>query len=197
MIINSTLTWKDHIETISNKVSKSTGIILSVRNNVNDNVLLTLYHTLLLPYYNYCNIIWAAQRTIYLDKLFIKQKKAVRIICRAKWNAHTNPLFFNLKLLTICNLNKLQTYCFMYKIVNNLLPDSLKSWFRYNSDVHNYNTRGSTKLHITSHNTALRANSIIINGAKLWNDLNADIKILSSFYIFKGRCKLSLIGNNG
>ena len=81
MIINSTLTWKDHIQTISNKVSKSIGIILRVRNNVNDNKLLTLYHTLLLPYYNYCKIMWAAQR---VDKRFIKQKKAVRIICRAK-----------------------------------------------------------------------------------------------------------------
>ena len=58
VIINSNLTWHDHIKAISSKVSKSTGILLRIRKHFPNDVLLTLYHTLIEPYFSYCNIIW-------------------------------------------------------------------------------------------------------------------------------------------
>ena len=90
-------------------------------------MLLRLYNTLILPYFNYCNIIWAACKSIYRDRLFIQQKKAIRIICLAKWNSHTEPLFLKLNLLIVYNFNKFQTYCFMYKYYYNLLQESVQN----------------------------------------------------------------------
>ena len=43
VIINSNLTWHDHIKAISRKVSKSIDILLRIRKNVPNDVLLTLY----------------------------------------------------------------------------------------------------------------------------------------------------------
>ena len=122
VIINSNLTWHDHIKAISNKVSKSIGLLLKIRKYVPNDVLLTLYHTLIEPYFSYCNIIWGTHHSKYLDQLFVKQKKAIRIITNSKWNVHTNPLLRDLQLLSIFNLNKFQTCCFMYKIYYGLLP---------------------------------------------------------------------------
>ena len=42
VIINSTLTWQDHIKSVCSKVSKNVG---KVKNNVKSDVLVTLYHT--------------------------------------------------------------------------------------------------------------------------------------------------------
>ena len=75
VIINSKLKWNDHIQTISNKISKNVGIIFRTRNNLNRNTLLMLYHSMIQPYLDYCNIVWAVGGS-YLDHLFKKQKKS-------------------------------------------------------------------------------------------------------------------------
>ena len=74
VIINSKLNWNDHIQTISNKISKHVGIIFRKRNNLNRNTLLMLYHSMIQPYLDYCNIVWAAGGS-YLDHLFKSRKK--------------------------------------------------------------------------------------------------------------------------
>ena len=87
--------------TISSKVSKSIGILLRIRHNVPNDVLLTLYHTLIEPYFSYCNIIWGTHCSKHLDQLYHKQKKVSRIIANAKWNAHTASLFRDFQLICI------------------------------------------------------------------------------------------------
>ena len=57
-------------------------------------------------------------------------------------------LFRDFQLLSIFNLNKLQTCCFMYTIFNCLLPTVFQNLFSLNSNVHNHNTRQSSKLHL-------------------------------------------------
>ena len=84
VIINSNLTWYDHIKAIYSKVSKSIGIFLRIRKNVPNDVLLTLYHTLIEPYFSYCSIIWGTHCSKHLDQLYHKQKKVIRIIANAK-----------------------------------------------------------------------------------------------------------------
>ena len=188
VIINSNLTWHDHIKAISSKVSKSIGILLRIRKNVPNDVLLTLYHMLIEPYFSYCNIIRGTHCSKYLDQLYRKQKKAVRIIANAKWNAHTDPLFLDFQLLFIFNRNKLQTCCFIYTISNCLLPtvfQNLFTMFTLNSNVHDHKTRQSFKLHVISHRTNSRAYSIQIYGVRLWNMLSKDITEVSLLSIFK------------
>ena len=56
-LVNENLTWKDHIKTITNKISKSMNIILRIKRNVPVNILITVYHTLVQPYFYYFNIV--------------------------------------------------------------------------------------------------------------------------------------------
>ena len=46
----------------------------------------------------------------------------MRVITNSKWNAQTAPILNNLRILTLCNINKFQTGCFMFKVNNSLLP---------------------------------------------------------------------------
>ena len=82
VIINSSLNWNDHINTICSKVSKSTGILQRTKQNLSAATL--LYQTLIQPYFDYCNIIWSVGESVHLEKLFVKQKKAIRAITFAK-----------------------------------------------------------------------------------------------------------------
>ena len=76
VIINSWLTWNDHITTISSKLCLNIGILAKIHHNIPSTILIQLYYTLVQPYLVYCNLIWAAGSNISLTALFIKQKKA-------------------------------------------------------------------------------------------------------------------------
>ena len=54
--------------------------MLRVKKNFDVNVLKMLYHYLVQPYFQYCNLIWATHRTQHIKLLFRKQKEAVRLI---------------------------------------------------------------------------------------------------------------------
>ena len=63
---------------ISNQVSNSIGIMLRVKKNVDVNVLKMLYHSLIQPYFQYCNIILATHRTQRIELLFRKHVALLR-----------------------------------------------------------------------------------------------------------------------
>ena len=52
-----------------------------------------LYYTMIHPYYEYCNIVWAAEETTNLILLMITQKKILLIVHKLKLNAQTTPLY--------------------------------------------------------------------------------------------------------
>ena len=47
--------------------------------------------------------------TTNLMPLYLKQKKAIRILCNVKYRDHTPELFYNMKLLTIYQIIEFQT----------------------------------------------------------------------------------------
>jgi len=185
VIINENLTWSDHIEITANKCSKNLGIIRKLSKTVPTRILTTLYSTLIHPYLNYCNIIWASQPTTLLEKLYRIQKKAIRIITHNKWNTHALPLFRNLNLLTIHDINKIQTGCFTYSAIHSLLPQTFSCYFQSNSSIHQHDTRSSSHLHVLNRSTTLRSFATRIRAPILWNALTPDIKDAPSLYSFK------------
>ena len=53
VIIDENLTWKNHIDAISKTISRNTGMLTKLKHFVPENILYSLYCTLILPYINY------------------------------------------------------------------------------------------------------------------------------------------------
>ena len=68
-----------------------------------------------------------------LNRLFLIQKKAIRIISGSKFLDHTEPLFTHLKLLPLEKMIELRVSIFMYKHYNASLPENLSTLFVKNS----------------------------------------------------------------
>ena len=66
-------------------------------------------------------------------------------------DTHAPPIFIKLGILTVFNINKLQTACFMYKVMNNLVNSFFVNMFTVNSGIHNYNTRQKNNLYVPSY----------------------------------------------
>ena len=138
LLINKNLNWKPHVEKTAGKISKAIGVINRLKCVVPQNILVTLYNSLILSHINYCTLAWG-----YEHKRITKlQKKAIRIIHMARYSSHTDPLFKKIRSLKFKDLFELNILKFYYKLMNNNLPD----YFLHLSKVtraqtHSYNTR--------------------------------------------------------
>jgi hypothetical protein len=74
----------------------------------------------------YCINIYCCATDTCLNKLRIKQKEAIRIICNAGYRDHTAPLFAQLKLLPLSQLIKYSSLKFMHSFSHDLLPLSFR-----------------------------------------------------------------------
>ncbi len=78
--------------------------------------------------------------------MFKLQKKIVRILSLSKYNAHTDALFKQLKLLKVNDILKLQELKCYYKYKNNKLPHYLQTLpFHPNTKTHD------NDIHIKHH----------------------------------------------
>ena len=137
-ILSDTLSWKQHINKICNKLARIIGLLKRLKNTLPQTSLMVLYNSLFLSAINYSSLVWGLTKSERITKL---QKKAVRTISRAKYNAHTEPLFRKLNCLNFTDIVQLRSLQFYYKSVNKILPYHFNNMFDSNSSDHEYNTR--------------------------------------------------------
>ena len=130
-------------------------------------------------------MLWINVSNTLLNRLHLLQKRVIRIIAKSHYLAHTNNIFKQLRVLTVYELGRLQLGEFMYRSEKGLLPNSLQNWFRYNSDVHCYNTRNSKNLHSIYYRTATGQRSVKYQGYLTWSTLDDSLKHSASLRQFK------------
>ena len=183
IIFDTHLSWKPHTNYIAQKITRTNGLMNRLKNFLPQNILLLLYNSLVLPYLNYGILVWG----IYAERLTKIQKWSVRIIMKAKFNDHSEPILKSLKLLKVVDILRLNEYKFMYKLENKLLPHIfLDSMFTKNSDVHNYNTRNASEHKTPNHKHDYVKNSIRFRLPNIMNDAPDNFKNKISTHSCKG-----------
>ena len=194
ILVDDKLTWKDHITQIATKISKSIGIMNRIKNILDNSTLKMLYTSLILPYLTYCNIVWGGARVTSLNKLFILQKRAVRIVCRAPYLAHTSPLFVATGFLKLCELHKKELAIFMFRYHNNLLPACCSGLITSVQTTHNYSLRKcASQYKIETSHTVIRQAFLSNSGPIIWNSLSDSLKNSVSLAVFKKDIRKSLL----
>jgi len=122
VIIDDKFTWKLHIDYIYNKLSKAIGIIRRASQLLYGESLQMLYNSLIKPHFTYCITIWGNSFKTYIHKLYILQKRVVRIISRSEFHSHTAPLFQTYNIMTVYELYIYFVGLFIYKSLNNNIP---------------------------------------------------------------------------
>ena len=82
------------------------------------------------------------------NRIFKLQKRAMRIMTNKKFNAHTEPIFKELKMLKIKDIFNIQCLKFWFKFENNCLPSFFKSILKYNHELHDIETRNRNQFHL-------------------------------------------------
>ena len=180
------LNFKFHLETIKAKISRTLFSIRQAKNFLNLNALTSLYTSLIHSHLIYGIQVWGGANNSTLSELFKKQKQAIRIVCGAKYNAHTEPLFKKCRVLPLPDLTEFFRIKFMHSFKFNLLPLSFENVWksntatRVNLQVQNYDQRelrDDDVFHIPPARTALTSSFPLSTFPKAWNQFtNQSIK---------------------
>ena len=195
VILDENLTWKAHVSYIARKISKSIGIIYRSSFYLFKSALRILYFALVYPYLQYCVTIWGSTYSSNLNRIVLLQKRAVQIVDKQFFGAHTTPIFYKHKILKFEDIYLLQLGKFMYLYQQKLPPDCFEGLFSYVSQIHNYNTRNAKSFYAFQCRTNIRQFSINYQGPKFFNTLNPDIRNSSSVFRFQYMLKLFLFSH--
>ena len=122
-------------------------------------------------------------------------QKLVRIISRAPFKAHTEPLMFAMRLLSVNDINQYMTAIFMYQYLNCITPQVFNDSFQKNNTLHDHDTRQSNYLHVPYARLNVRKFCFKIHGASTWNNIPILIKQSQSLDVLKKQLRHHLIGS--
>ena len=66
-IINNNLTWKSHLNKVSNKIVRIIGIMNKLKFTFSQNILINIYNPLIIPHINYCVLLWRGKTIEFLN----------------------------------------------------------------------------------------------------------------------------------
>ena len=133
------------------------------------------------------------------SRLVQTQKKIIRNICCRKYNAHTEPLFNELRLLKIEDLLKLNTLEFFYRLKHGNLPEYFKC-YQIREEIHVRQTRHNTYSMVPENVTRLRSSPKCLRNNLRITLNNTPEVVLSkinthSFQGFSNYAKQNIINN--
>ena len=118
IMIDENLTWKNHVNMITNKLSKIIGILHRLKYIYPKHILLTIYNSLFIPHVNFGSLVWGTT----IECISKLQKKAIRTITYSHYIAHTEPLLKKLNLLNVSDMFSLKILKFLHKLSHDNLP---------------------------------------------------------------------------
>ena len=192
VFIDEDLNWKHHTSQIALKVSRNIGVLNRVKYILSSEILLTLYYSMIHPYFLYCNIVWGGASQIALNSLVCLQKRMLRLISYSMYRAPSSPLFKKFGILKLQDIHKYQVYIFMYKFKHNMLPVSCSNLIHFKVDAERYNFRKENEFVMIKYQTEIRKKGISVLGPTLWNNLQDFVKQSCSVAVFKSRLMRTL-----
>ena len=136
VFIDKNLNWSHHINHLTFIISRNIGVISRSKYLLNRQSLLLLYNALVLPYINYCCLVWGFTYPSYVRKIEILQKRVIRIIDNQHRFAHANPIFKKLGLLKVQDIAQQQLLTVMLRKLHETLPAELSGLFTLADSPH-------------------------------------------------------------
>lgn len=163
LIVDSNLSWDDHIRFLSKKLSSSLYALRRMKHFCNFKTLKMIYSSIFQSHILYGLSIYGGTSKKNLEIILGLQKKAIRIMLSLKFNDSVKNYFKELGILTIFDLYIFETvkYCKQNHITN------------LNESSHGYNTRN--KFTSERHNLELYKKKTTYAGSKFLQYIPKDI----------------------
>ncbi len=185
MYIDKNLKWDVHIDKIILKISAKISILRSLRKLVPINTFTLMYNAIVLPHFNYADIVLDSASVASKCLLQGLQTRADRLITGSGPRTSRNPMYKSLSWLSLQHRQDFHKCVMVYKCRNSLAPSYLEILFTSNDTKHTYNTMHSAQLRYTKTRTLYYHRSFTVSGHRLWNHLPSTIQNCTTLPTFK------------
>lgn len=188
LILDATLSWKEHIEHLRNKIASLCGLMHRVKTFVPKHTLLSFYYSCIHSHLLYLIIVWGHASKSNLQKIQVLQNRCLKIIFHLPQLFSTVQLYSNVShnILPLRGLCKLQTCLFMYDI---LKKTNMHQNLSFTVSNHEHNTRYANNLLRSRASTCLGQMRISFYGPSEYNALPESLKTLNNRSLFKSSLK--------
>jgi len=194
LYLDPSFTYKDHTQIIAKKISSALYFMRTAKNFLSEKALRLIYFSLVHSHIIYAIQVWSSCPMGQIEQIYKLQKRAVRTICNARYNAHTLPLFKKLNILPLPGLITFFRLQFMQKFQFGLLPDAFVGvWTtmaaRRQQNLHNYPLRNSDNLYIPPARITLTEKHPYHLLPKLWAEFDENLKSIRNREEFNSKLK--------
>ena len=105
-------------------MSRIIGLLNQMKLIFPQEILFSIYNTLIQPHLNYCILSWGS----YCEPITLLQKCAMHAVCYNKYNAHTEPLFKMCNVLKFNDLYDTELLISYHKLLNNNTLSNFKNF---------------------------------------------------------------------
>ena len=177
------MSFSGHISKLKSKLNLGIYALATCTKVVPFRIRKLIYHSLFESHLHFGSIIYGASNPRNLSSIETVQRKALRVLTRSKYNAHSDPLFRKHNILKLGDLIQLNQSIFVQQFKNRKLPESFDGFFQnipYNerkSRDDDYNLRKPTNIALLHFPSA----QIVRN----WNQNHLTLKSEADMAVFK------------
>lgn len=184
VVLDSCLTWRQHISQLLPKLGNAFFALLTLSHSVDERILKQVYFAYAHSQLSYGVIFWGNSPDS--GKIFLMQKRIVRIVARAGFRDPCKPIFQRLQILPLPSIYIFQ--CILYVRLN---------WNKFiqNNHTHSYLTRNANILQYPLHKTSFFEKAPFYSAIKLFNHLPVSIKCEVSDKVFRKKLFSFLLAN--
>jgi hypothetical protein len=118
------MNFNANTQALISKLSRSIFFINRAKHTLTSKALKALYTSFFHSHLLYCTNIYSCTSQADINKIFLQQKKAIRIITNSGYNAHTAPLFHSLNILPLAKIITNAKLTFMHTVYYGYAPPS-------------------------------------------------------------------------
>ena len=127
--ISNDLTWNEQVSNVTKKCNKLLGFLRTVVGKQNQNILLTLYRSLVLPIIDFSSPVWFVYQKNHIKNLETIQRRATRFILGQKRGDQSyGERLKQLKLMDLNNRRKYLSICFTCSCILNSSSFVFGNW---------------------------------------------------------------------
>jgi hypothetical protein len=186
VFFDENLTFNKHAQNLCVKLTRAIYCLRRVTHFVSPKSLKALYFSLFHSHLLYCPIILNCISQTNLASISRLQRKAIRVITKAAYNADTEPLFYALKILPFEKSILLSKLLFMHSIEYNYAPPAFSNtWSKNTARDLEYNLRNADLFITPNVRIELFRKNPLVALPVAWNELGIEFRLQHNRTTFK------------
>ena len=189
MTLDSSLSYKPYLAGVVRTVSHKIYLLSRVKKFLSSRSALLVYKTMILPFFDYDDVVYHNANANELEKLQRLQNRALKLCLGLHRREDTEVVHRAAKVPLLENRRRSHVYNFMYK----------RKDMKHNLDIPIKCTRSADapRFILPTPNLQCYKRSLEYSGAKAWNNLPKDLKLVPNYLSFKNQIHKRLMDTVG